>query len=265
MGVERTILQFSHANGFPAECYRAFLAALDTHFDVRYVPQFGHDPRHPVTDGWHHLVDELVTAVAAHGHPVVAVGHSLGGYLSLMAAARRPDLFRRVVMLDAPILSRLQGGAIAFTKRIGVFDRFTPAPGTRSRRRHWSSRDEALQYFRAKPVFRGFDPRCMADYVTYGTTEDASGVRLRFDPEIEYHIYRTMPHDMVRDASRLTVPAGLILGAQSDIVRRIGTRTSERRFRMARTAGGHLFPFQHPETAANAVFRMMSDLATAGA
>lgn len=260
MTASRPILQFSHANGFPAECYRVFLEALATHFDIRFVPRFGHDPRHPVTDGWPRLADELVEALQAHGRPVVAVGHSLGGYLSIRAAARRPDLVRGVIALDAPILSRLQGGAMAFTKLIGVADRFMPGQGTRRRRRRWPSREAALAHFRVKPVFRRFHPQCLEDYVTYGTEPDGDGLCLRFDPEIEHRIYRTFPHDMVREASRLAVPAGLVVGTSSDIARRVGPGTSARWLEMAQAPGGHLFPFQHPEAAARAVLAMATRL-----
>jgi pimeloyl-ACP methyl ester carboxylesterase len=260
MSTGRAILQFSHANGFPAPVYRVFLDVLATRFDVRSVERFGHDPRHPVTDGWHHLADELVEAIETHGRPVIAVGHSLGGYLSLMAAVRRPDLVRGIVMLDAPLISRWLGGAIAFTKRIGAMDRFTPAPGTRHRRRVWASAREAGDHFTTKSVFRRFDPRCLRDYVTHGTQPDPAGVCLRFDPEIEYRIYRTLPHDLVRSAARLAVPGGVILGAASEIARRTGTATSRRHLAVATTPGGHLFPLQNPEAAGHAVLRMIGEL-----
>lgn len=260
MTAGRAILQFSHANGFPAPVYRVFLDVLATRFDVRCVERFGHDPRHPVTDGWHHLAEELVQAIEPHGRPVIAVGHSLGGYLSLMAAVRRPDLVRGVVMLDAPLLSRWLGGAIAFTKRIGAIDRFTPAPGTQHRRRVWPSRAAAMEHFARKTVFRRFDTRCLRDYVEHATEPDPEGVRLRFDPDIEYRIYRTLPHDLVRTAARLSVPGGVILGAASEISRRAGSATSRRYLTLATTPGGHLFPLQNPEGAAHAVLRMIGDL-----
>lgn len=257
---DRPILQFSHANGFPAPCYRVFLEALATRFDVRHVERFGHDPRFPVTDGWSLLGDELINAIEPHGRPVIAVGHSLGGYLSLMAAARRPDLVRGVILLDAPLLSRWLGGAIAFTKRIGVAERFTPAPGAQRRRRHWPTRDAALEHFARKTVFRRFDRRCLDDYVRFGTEPDDDGVRLRFDPAIEARIYRTLPHDLIRSAARLAVPGGLIVGSGSEISRRAGTATSARWLTVQHVAGGHLFPFQNPDGAAAAVLRMIATL-----
>lgn len=257
---ERPILQFSHANGFPAPCYRVFLDALAPRCDVRFVERFGHDPRFPVTDGWGRLGDELVAAIEAHGRPVIAVGHSLGGYLSLLAAVRRPDLVRGVILLDAPLLSRWLGDALAFTKRIGVAERFTPAPGAARRRRRWPSRESAVEHYAHKPLFRRFDRRCLEDYVRFGTEPDADGVRLRFDPDVEARIYRTLPHDLVRSAARLAVPGGLIVGSGSEISRRAGTATSARWLTVQTVAGGHLFPFQNPDGAAAAVLRMIATL-----
>src|SRR5438445_7202594 len=52
------ILHFSHANGFPAACYRKMFSYLERDFEIDYINTIGHDPRHPVTDSWPHLVAE---------------------------------------------------------------------------------------------------------------------------------------------------------------------------------------------------------------
>ena len=68
-------------------------------FAVKAIEKFGHDARYPVTDNWPHLVQQLVDftepVVEKAGEPVWLVGHSLGGFLSLMAAARQPELALR--------------------------------------------------------------------------------------------------------------------------------------------------------------------------
>lgn len=246
-------LQFSHANGFPAGSYRVLLEALQRDFRVEAVDRFGHDPRLPVTDGWPRLVDELVHAVEARGEPVLAVGHSLGGYLSLMGAARRPELFRGVILLDAPVLGRFQGSALALVKRIGLVDRVTLAGITRERRREWPDLAAARAHFARKRIFQRFDPRCLEDYLRAGTEPCASGVRLRFDPHIEASIYGTLPHHMARWLRRLAVPGALIAGADSDVARRVGLRASARRLRVLSVPGGHHFPFQQPEATARVI------------
>lgn len=259
MNTSRPCLYFAHANGFPGACYRGMLSALERDFEVHFLAASGHDPRYPVTEGWRHLVEELEAAVAATGRaPVIGVGHSLGGYLTFMAAARRPELFRAIVLLDSPILSRFRGNAFQFAKRIGLADRVTPAGSTRDRRSGWASVEAAAEHFRHKRLFRRFNPACLQDYVRCGTRADAAGVSLRFDPHVEYQIYRTMPHDMARFIPRLRVPAGFVYGRSSDVVQRAGLRTTARAMRLMPMEGGHLFPFEAPEQAARAVRRMIA-------
>jgi pimeloyl-ACP methyl ester carboxylesterase len=258
-----TTLHFSHANGFPAACYRKLFSYLERDFEIRYVNTIGHDPRHPVTDSWPHLVSELIEHVERRGEPVLGVGHSLGGYLTALAALKRPALFRAIVLLDSPILDRWRGTVFGMVKRFGLADRLTPAGLTRDRRTAWASPDEAYAHFRSKRAFRDFDPECLRDYVTLGTRPGPEGVSLAFDPAIEYRIYRTFPHDLARELPRLHVPAGVVCGRESSESRRMGLATTRRHFRVVRVPGGHLFPFEHPEEAAGAIREMAETLTAA--
>ena len=161
-------LHFAHANGFPGACYNKLFSLLSADFDVGYLPASGHDPRFPVTDGWPFLVEELIASIAGSRRaPVLGVGHSLGGMLTFLAAVRRADLFRAVILLDAPLLGRFTGSALQLVKRIGLIDRVTPAGITRNRRRHWPNREAALAHFRRRRLFRNFDPDCLLDYPSY--------------------------------------------------------------------------------------------------
>jgi pimeloyl-ACP methyl ester carboxylesterase len=255
------IIHFSHADGFPAPCYRRLFGFLESDFRIGHVDRIGHDPRFPVSDGWGHLVDELIAAIDSRwDQPVVGVGHSLGGYLTALAAVRRPELFRAVILLDAPILGSFTGSAVQFIKHIGLIDRVTPAGSVKHRRRHWPSREDAVAHFRRRTIFRNFDPDCLEDYARFGTVEDADGVTLWFDPGIEYQIYRTIPHDIAGSLKKLAVPGGFIGGSESTLLKRVGLGHTRRHFRLALVPGGHLFPFQLPHNAAQAIRRMAADL-----
>jgi pimeloyl-ACP methyl ester carboxylesterase len=252
--VSRDTLHFSHANGFPAACYRKFFSYLEHDFRISSINCIGHDPAYPVTDGWPHLVAQLIDHLAAHCRgPVVGVGHSLGGYLTFMAAVQRPELFKCIILLDAPIIGYFQGTALAMLKRLGLADRITPAHGTRERRRDWPSVEDMITHFRRRKIFRHFDPDCLRDYATLGTVAEDGHVRLAFDPEIEYRIYRGVPHDLVYYCNRLTLPSGFIGGRHSNVVRQVGLAHTRRSFRLKRVEGGHLFPFEGPQAAATAV------------
>ncbi|WP_143291542.1 alpha/beta fold hydrolase, partial [Burkholderia pseudomallei] len=98
----KDIIHFSHANGFPASTYRTIFAELADDYELRFIERIGHDRRFPVTRDWPHLVEQLLDDIGrAYERPVWLVGHSLGGYLSLMAALKRPQWVRGVVMLDS--------------------------------------------------------------------------------------------------------------------------------------------------------------------
>ncbi len=261
--MRRPPLQFSHANGFPASCYAAMLAPLAARLRIGAIEAIGTDPRYPVSERWLHLVEQLEDAIEQQwlGEPVFGVGHSLGGYLTYLAATRRPELFRAIVLLDAPILGPVKGTLLGATKRFGIVDRVTPAGATRDRRSEWSNRDEARAHFRSRRLFRRFAEECLEDYVRHGLVPHHGKLRLRIDPAIEYRIYRTIPHDMSRHLVRLRVPAGFVGGIDSDVVKRIGMGLMRGpRFAKRRVAGGHLFPFEHPREAAAAILDLLEEL-----
>ena len=258
--MSQPVLHFSHANGFPAPCYAAMLAPLAHHFRIGGIEAIGTDPRYPPTEGWPHLVEQLIDTLEREygGAPVYGVGHSLGAYLNFLAAARRPALFRSIVMLDAPVIGSLRGRALGAVKRLGIVDRVTPAGMTRERRSAWASREEAKAHFRSRRLFRHFDERCLDDYVQHGLVGRPGHYALRIDPEIEYRIYRTIPHGMAAALKELKVPAGFIGGEASDVVRRVTMRAMRGpKFLKLRVPGGHLFPFEHPREAAAAVEEML--------
>lgn len=261
--MRRPVLHFSHANGFPAPTYRSMLGLLEPTFRISTIRALGMDPRHPPTEGWPHLARQVIEHVEGHHtQPVIGVGHSLGGFLTFMAAAARPDLFRSIILLDAPIIGAIKGRLLGATKAFGIVDRVTPAGTTRDRRSEWGSLAEAERHFRGKALFRSFAPEALRDYVRYGLVDDGRKLRLMIDPAIEYQIYRTVPHDLHRSLARLKRPAGFIGGADSDVVRRVGLSPMRRAgFAFRRVRGGHLFPLEHPKAAADAILEMTDRLA----
>jgi pimeloyl-ACP methyl ester carboxylesterase len=261
--MRRPVLHFSHANGFPAPAYRSMLGFLEASFRVSTIAALGMDERHPPSEGWPHLARQVIEHVqkAAHAQPVIGVGHSLGGYLTFMAAVARPDLFRAIILLDAPIIGAIKGRLLGATKAFGIVDRVTPAGATRERRSEWSSLAEAEKHFRGKPLFRHFAPEALRDYVRFGLVDHGKKLRLLIDPAIEYQIYRTVPHDLHRGLAKLKVPAGFIGGADSEVVRRVGLSTMRSAgFAFKRVKGGHLFPLEHPRIAAEAIVEMTARL-----
>ena len=112
----RLPLVFAHGNGIPRPVYQKMLIGLSHRFIATGVDRFGHDPAFPVTQSWPRLIDQLRSHILAIGEPVTLLGHGTGGWLSLLAAYRIPELVGAVLMLDSPLTTPAQRGAAAMNR-----------------------------------------------------------------------------------------------------------------------------------------------------
>ena len=257
----RPLLAFAHGNGFPAGSYRKLLALLGETFEVVAPERFGHDPAYPVSDSWPHLLAEWHAFVrrAARGRKVVLLGHSLGGLLSLMLAARDPALLRSVILLDAPVVAGWRAALLWGGKRSGLLWRVPPAATARRRREVWPSLDAAQAHFAAKEIFARWDPDMLADYVAAATEQHAGARVLRFSRDVEARIYATLPHDIGRLLRRpMQVPVGFIGGRASRELRQAGMDATRRLVgpHLRWLEGTHLFPFEQPQRTAQTVVEL---------
>ena len=248
-------VHFAHANSYPAGTYRQFFEYLSRDFEVQALDMHGHNPRYPVEDGWGKLVEELIDELETryNKEPVILVGHSLGGMLSLMAAAQRPELARCVVMLDSPVVAGWRAKALRLLKGTPLADRYSPARFSVKRRNVWPDRKEALRHFASKEVFAAWAPGVLQDYLETGLVDHPEGLQLRFTREIETAIYRTLPHHIgTLVKGQFPVPVAYVAGDNSMENRQAGLdhtrRLVGRNFRMMR--GSHLFPMEMPQLAA---------------
>ncbi len=198
------------------------------------------------------LVDELIHHLEQQEQPVWGVGHSFGGLLHLHAALRCPELYRGVVMLDSPVLTRTDQWVIRAAKRFGFIDRLTPAGRTLGRREEFADLDSARSYFSGKTLFRGFDPECFDAYLQHGLHQVDDKLRLRFDPATEISIYRGVPHTSPGRTRQLQVPLAIVRGHKSRVVMRHHTRFVSRlpRGEALSMPGGHMFPLERPQDTA---------------
>ncbi|MGR4867447.1 alpha/beta fold hydrolase [Variovorax sp. LARHSF232] len=260
---------FSHGNSFPASTYRVMLDSLRNRgFDVDAIEKFGHDPKYPVTDNWPHLVQQLADfareRVEFVGGPVFLVGHSLGGFLSLMCAARHPELARGVVLIDSPILGGWRAGALELAKRTPLMKSVSPSAISRRRKNQWEHRDAVFEHFRIKKAFARWDERVLRDYIEHGTFDADDSRLLSFDRDVETAIYDSLPHNLSGLLRRnpLKCKAAFIGGRQSEEMKRVGMAMTEQvtKGRIMMLDGTHLFPMEKPIATAAAVEASLRNL-----
>jgi pimeloyl-ACP methyl ester carboxylesterase len=257
-----TLIVFSHGNSFSAATYRVLFKNLRSRgFVVKAVDKFGHSPDYPVTSNWPHLVQQLhdfaAHEVERHGEPALLVGHSLGGFLSLMCAARHPQLARGVLMLDSPLLGGWKATALGAIKRTQLVGSISPGRVSRGRKNRWPSREAVLEHFRHKKAFAKWDEQVLQDYATH-CTHDEDGERvLSFDRDIETAIYNTLPHNLDSLLQRHPVkcPVAFIGARGSQEMKQVGMGMTEQvtKGRIMMIDGSHLFPMEKPVATAAAI------------
>jgi pimeloyl-ACP methyl ester carboxylesterase len=266
--VPRPVIVFSHANGFPAGTYRVlFEHWRAAGYEVAAIERLGHDPAYPVTSNWPRLRDQLVQFAAAPGQPVHLVGHSLGGFLSLMAACRRPAIARSVVLVDSPVIGGWRAHGLHAAKLGGLMRRMSPGRVSQRRRWQWPSLAAAHAHFAAKTAFARWAPEVLLDYIACGFEPDPQaatpgGVRLAFARDLETRIYNTLPHDLPRmlRSHPPQVPVHFIGGTHSAEGRSAGLGATRALVhdRLSWVEGSHLFPMEKPAETAAAVLRCLA-------
>lgn len=257
-----SLVIFSHANSFPASTYKVLFKSLHARgYTVKAIEKYGHDPRYPISNNWPHVMQQLIDFAQAEvdkaGQPAWLVGHSLGGFLGLMAAARRPDLARGVLLIDSPILGGWRSTAVGVMKTTQMMGSLSPGAVSRQRRNSWPSVDAAYEHFRHKKAFAKWDDNVLRDYVTHGTLEVDGKRVLSFDRDVETRFYNTVPDNLGQMLVRHPVkcPVTFIGGRASLEMKQIGMAATEKitKGRIMMLDGSHLFPMERPLATAAAI------------
>ena len=119
-------------------------------------------------------VAEVASVLRKDGDGLVLLGHSMGAYVSVLAAAERPDLFDRVVLVDGGVPLPLPEGADPDDVLAA-----TLGPALERLRTTYPSVEAYVEFFRAHPALGPSWDDTIEDYVRYDALETESGVRSR--------------------------------------------------------------------------------------
>ncbi|MBU2871831.1 alpha/beta hydrolase [Colwellia sp. E2M01] len=284
--MSKHIINFAHANGFPANCYQTLFSYLPTDIKVIALDKYGHDPKKPVNHNWQAQVDELIAYVESqqidfgNRSKVICLGHSLGGVISFIACCQRPDLFKALIMLDPPVLTGASAMMVGMLKKTRWIDKFSPAGKAKSRRTHWPLTANTLTTetltkdisadlkkisasFARRTLFKNFDKRCLTDYITHGICQRNNQLELVFDAQIEAEIFRNLPSNLSCYKNKLTVPAVLIHGESTDVFPHKmfhNFAKLNKNITLKTIPGGHMFPLESPEATAKLITTVIESL-----
>lgn len=210
-------LHFAHANGLPFPTYRSFLSLFADLYSVCGMDNRGAWPDQPEPAAGYNWLDHSNDLIAFLEHhyeqPVIAVGHSIGGSVSLFSAMQRPELFKALILIDAATSPhRLADWIVRLTPKF-VSRRISIIRKTRERRRNWESHEQFIEHHKTRRAYKDFTDVAFDDYAEGGLELSDDGTyKLVFNPAWEAFNFQTTPY--IWDAlSKITVPT-LMLSAE---------------------------------------------------
>jgi len=252
-------LIFLHATGFNALTYRPLLEPLGERFRVIALDLRGHGRSRLPADAARLTTLRLyardllaMLKVLKPARPPILSGHSLGGLVSVTAAAARHGVAERLVLVD-PVLPPWR-----FSQKFQPIHRSADriallpiAQGAARRRGRFATKADAVTAYRARPTFAGWAPGFLEGYVEDGfVPAEDGGIRLACTPLWEATSFAALRHDIPALLGRIRVPVTILRAERESTV-----RESEARLRRLKPdlemetvpGSSHFLPMEQPE------------------
>jgi len=216
------LLHFLHANGYPPECYLPLFEQLKSSFSIfgMLLRPLWPNARMDELKDWRPLTSDLLKfLIATEKQPVIGVGHSIGGIVTLRAALQEPEKFRALILIEPVLFPPYYIILWNIARKLRLGYQIHPyIQRTMRRRREFDDLKHVFQGYRRKKVFRYLSDEALRAYIEGITKPSKNGYSLVYSPEWEAHIYYTgiwIDLALWRSLKNLRVPAMIIRGNES--------------------------------------------------
>ena len=210
-------VHFYHANGFPAGVYMPFLKQLNQHFNVYAMNNRATWPDHNLSKkprNWQPYANDLIDFIEHHhSQPITAIGHSMGASATVLAASKRPDLFKALVLIEPAmvelpmsLLMKLLPQLVRKAKLI---------QGTLNKTDNWNDRESYLAFIKKFSGYKHFPDATFEAFSHNAVKENDGKMELVFSNEWEAHNYTQAPYLMphLKKLEKNAIPTLAIRGA----------------------------------------------------
>lgn len=193
----RPSLLLLHATGFHARLWDATIAWLSTlagsdlHIVAPDLRGHGRSYKPASILDWNATADDLTALVdTAFPGTILGIGHSMGGFCVTRLAARMPDRFARLLLVDPVILPP------------DIYQPDAPIPDPADhpvarRRNRWTNVEAMIDAFASRLPYSRWQAQALDDYCRYGLlpADDGDGFVLACPPQIEASAYQGSFHN----------------------------------------------------------------------
>lgn len=259
---------FYGGNGFTAGVYLPLLTELSEQFTINSLAMRGY---------WYDLpsvkkltreqdADILIDFLEkTQDQPVVGIGHSQGATATAIAAAKRPELFSQLYLIEPVTFTKSQM-LIMNSAPDDLKITQEPFKSTQAKQAQWESVESYYNYLRAHRAFKRIDDNNLYVFAKNSLIQNEQGqYNLLFTPEQELASYFDTPfvNGALKDLNTIGLPYTIIVGKPSmfisDKVRKVWQHLVPIERIIELSDNGHLLPMEAPEQCANIIMEAFND------
>ena len=258
---------FYGGNGFALGVYEPLLSDLAQHLNITALTMRGEWYDKPTADKMtrEEDADVLIEFLQkTQDKPIIGIGHSQGATATTMAAAKRPDLFSALYLLEPVTFTNQQGKLYSLVPRMVKMTR-EPFKSTQVKQADWHSVDGYYQFLRRHKAYKRITDEHLLTYAKNSLEPGEQGkLTLRFSPKQELANYFGTPlimkplQQLIADNK---VPVQLIIGKPSMFisqqVRQMWDKFVPSEQMTVLNDYGHLLPLEAPELCAKLIFQKL--------
>lgn len=258
---------FYGGNGFALGVYEPLLSDLSQHLNITALTMRGEWYDKPTADKMtrEEDADVLIEFLQkTQDKPIIGIGHSQGATATTMAAAKRPDLFSALYLLEPVTFTNQQGKLYSLVPRMVKMTR-EPFKSTQVKQADWDSVDAYYQFLRRHKAYKRITDEHLLTYAKNSLEAGQSAeLTLRFSPKQELANYFGTPlimkplQQLIADNK---VPVQLIIGKPSMFisqqVRQMWDKFVPSEQMTVLNDYGHLLPLEAPELCAKLIFQKL--------
>ena len=258
---------FYGGNGFALGVYEPLLSDLAQHLNITALTMRGEWYDKPTADKMtrEEDADVLIEFLQkTQDKPIIGIGHSQGATATTMAAAKRPDLFSALYLLEPVTFTNQQGKLYSLVPRMVKMTR-EPFKSTQVKQANWGSVDAYYQFLRRHKAYKRITDEHLLTYATNSLEAgEQAELTLRFSPKQELANYFGTPlimkplQQLIADNK---VPVQLIIGKPSMFisqqVRQMWDTFVPKEQMTVLNDYGHLLPLEAPELCAKLIFQKL--------
>jgi len=252
-----TSVHLLHGNGFCSPTLLPVGMKFPQEWNLLFTDVPGHgNSKQPqgYMPNWLTMARQIGEALESRvNEPIYGVGHSLGGVMTLMIAAERPHLFKKIVLLDPVMFSQEVIFIQRMMRKSGFWRRTNLVKRVANRRNHWPDADSMRAELSQKGLYKHWVPEALEAFIEYGTKPVSNGIELSCDPAWEASIFGSYPRGLWEAVRKVSVPVEIMVASDSySFIARSARRAAKanKNISWQSVEGGHCFPMEQPEKTA---------------